>query len=164
MVSRGSSSARSTRAVISAPIHVEAAVHRADDEVESLQHLRRVVECAVLEDVRFHPLEHADPIETRIDRVYLGPLALEVIGAQPAGICRRLAVIRDADVAVALFPAGERQLLNRVGAVAVVGVAVQEPGEVGRSSSRGSAPRAARTISSRPSRSSGGTSCSPSAP
>ena len=40
-------------------------------------------------------------------------------------------MIGDADVAVALLPAGEGQLLHRVGAVAVVGVAVQEPGEVG---------------------------------
>ena len=64
------------------PVHVEAAVHGADDEVESLQHFRRVVECAVLENVRFHALEHANALDTRVDRVYLEPLPFEVIGAQ----------------------------------------------------------------------------------
>ena len=65
---------------------------------------RRVVERAVLEDIRLDALEDANAVEPRVDRVDLGPLALEVIGAQPAGVRRRLAVIGDADVAVALLP------------------------------------------------------------
>ena len=125
----------------------------------------RVVEIdpAILQDVGLDALEHPDALEPGIDVVDLVSLARQVVGLEPAGVRRGLAVIGDADVGVPGVATRERELLDGIGAVRVPGVAVQHAAEIARSSSRGSACRAAASTSPWPSRSSGGTKSRPSA-
>ena len=145
----GLSIAASMRAVISARVHVEPAVDRGDHEIEPGEHGLVEVDPAVLQDVGLDTLEHPDALEPAVHLVDLVRLAREVAGLEAAGVRGRLAVVGDADVLVARRAAGQRQLLDRVGAVGVARVAVEKAAQVA-ALEQAAAARGARRPRSRP--------------
>ena len=135
--------------------HVEPAVDRCDHEVETCEHRFIEIDPAVLKDVGLHTLEDPDAGDLRIRLVDLISLPGEIVCLEPPRIGGGLAVIGDADVLVAGRAAGLRKLQDRIGAVGILGVAVEEALDIGALEEPGRAWRAAASTSPLPSRSSG---------
>jgi len=77
-------------------------VDAANDEIEAAQHVVRVVERAVREDIRLDALEDVEATaERRVEAVDLSVLLLDLLDRETAGVMRRLRVIGDTDVLVA---------------------------------------------------------------
>ncbi len=100
-------------------VEIEPGVDRRDHKVELTEHGLVVVDPTVGQDVGLDALEHPEAGQARVHRVDLVRLTGQIVRLEPAGIGGRLAVVGETDVRVAGCLAGERQLLDRVGAVGV---------------------------------------------
>ena len=108
------------------PVEAELPVDAADDEIEAAQHVVRIVERAVRKDIGLDPLEDAEAAaERRVEAVDLSLLLLDFLDRETAGVMRRLRVIGDANVLVAVGEAGLRHCFKRIGAVRGGSVGVQ---------------------------------------
>ena len=86
----------------------------ADDEIKAAQHVVRIVERTVWKDVGLDPLEDAEAVaECRVEAVDLSLLLLDLLDGEAAGVMRRLRVVGDANVLVAVGQAGRATLLPR---------------------------------------------------
>ena len=108
------------------PVEAELPVDAADDEIEAAQHVVRIVERAVRKDIGLDALEDAEAAaERRVEAVDLSLLLLDLLDREAAGVMRRLRVIGDANVLVAVGEAGLRHCFQRIGAVRGGSVGVQ---------------------------------------
>ena len=107
------------------PRLLEPRMHRADHEVEPGQHLVRVVQRAVGQDVALAPGEHGDARVLRLDGSDLRDVSGQLLRVEAAGDPRRGAVVRDRHVLVPARLRRRHERLDRVVAVGGVGVAVQ---------------------------------------
>ncbi len=103
-----------------------------DDEVEGRQYAIGIVKGTVVEDIGFDAFENDEggqlPIQF-IDQLVLGsdPVLFQAVGIEGA-----LAVVADDQVLETLRNAGTGHLFERVGAVAPVAVAVNDPTNITR--------------------------------
>jgi hypothetical protein len=70
-------------------VELEAAVHAGDNKIEAGQHLVRIVERAIGEDVGFDALEDAKALAVAlVEAIDLGVLRVDFIDREPAGVMR----------------------------------------------------------------------------
>ena len=100
-------------------------MHRRDHEVELREDAVGVIERAVGEDVALGTCQHGDPGMPRLDRADPLDVSDQLVGSEAAGHACRGAVVGDGHVLVAAAFRRLHQLLDRVVAVACLGVAVK---------------------------------------
>src|SRR5829696_630758 len=103
------------------------AVHARDHEVERAQHLVRVAEGAVLEDVRLNPLEDTElaPI-ARIQLVGERVLLLDLVDAEATGVSGTARMVGYSEIVITPLARRLGHLFKSVAAVREVRVAMQE--------------------------------------
>ncbi len=112
-----------------APVGAELRVDARHHDVQPVQHLRGLVQGAVLQDVHLDPGQKAEVAAVRVDvrnNVQLFPKAF---GAQAVGDLEVGGVVRQGEVIPAQCPGGVSHQSDRGSAVGPVAVAVQVPAE-----------------------------------
>ena len=90
-------------------------------------------------------------------------LLIDFVDRQAARVVRGFGVIGDAEILIPALARRLRHHLQRIDAVRQIGMRMQDAAEIAVGDERGSSPSIARSISSRPSRSSGAMKGRPSA-
>src|SRR5262245_66255024 len=107
-------------------VEFEATMDARYDEIEGRQHVRRIVQRTVGEDVGFDALEDPEASGLPVEVVDSRLLRADGGKAETASVARRLRMVGHAEVLVAALPRGLGHRLQCVGAVGCIGVDVQE--------------------------------------
>ena len=111
---------------------VEAAVHRADHQIEPRQHVVRQVEAAVFQDVHLDALQQRDAVQLRIEAVDLVALLRELQRIEAVRHGEAARVLGDGEVFQPERLGRQRHVAQAVVAVGGLGVRMQVAAQVGQ--------------------------------
>ena len=123
--------ARSSRSVCALRSSLKRPWMLATTKSKLSQHVVRIVERAVGQDVGFDAFQDPEILaEALVQAVGFPVLLLDLLDRKPAGVVRGLGMVGDAEILEAALARGLGHRLQRLGAVGGVGVAVQDAAQV----------------------------------
>src|SRR5258706_15866075 len=109
----------------------EAAMHAGDDKIKALQHVRRIIERAIGENVGFDAFEDAEASAiAAVERFNDLVLSFDLFQLEAARVVSGLGVVSDAKISITALARGIGHLLQGVRAVREVGVQVKHAAKV----------------------------------